>query len=329
MISRIASSDGEDVSKAISCKSRTRWANKETQRFELEFSVPLGTYIYTLWIRNDSSQDKIRIEKEKLQVGELTIFEISGGSAHFYSDTNGNPHVSSLISDKYSIFTNPRSLDILRDQFLAESYFRDIICARITPAIILAESRDSVSKASINMSDFASWYSHLLQEKPEIISELLASLKAVLPGFQSLAMPGIEDFRQLKVKMQMLAEQGKTVSDFLFTELSDGQKMLVVLYTLLHNLNDQSILCIDEPDNYISLQEIEPWLHALEDKVDDTGAQCLIISHHPELIDRLAVDCGIYFYRENNGPVRTKRFENTLKDNLSASELVARGWENE
>src|SRR5262245_59587404 len=79
--------------------------------------------------------------------------------------------------------------------------------------------------------------------------------------------------------------------------------------------------------NYIALREIQPWLIALTDKVKDTGAQCLLISHHPELIDYLAADCGLRFFRENGGPVRVQPFEWTADDAIRPAEVVARGWE--
>ena len=37
----------------------------------------------------------------------------------------------------------------------------------------------------------------------------------------------------------------------------------------------------DEPDNFIALQEIQPWLVSLCQAVEDHGSQALIISHHP------------------------------------------------
>ena len=85
-------------------------------------------------------------------------------------------------------------------------------------------------------------------------------------------------------------------------QLSTGQRTLVALFTILHAaVGPDLTLCIDEPDNYIALREIQPWLVELTDKVRDSGGQCLLISHHPELIDYLAADYGTRFFRENGG----------------------------
>ena len=86
-------------------------------------------------------------------------------------------------------------------------------------------------------------------------------------------------------------------------------------------------LCIDEPDNFIALREIQPWLAELRDRVEQEHSQCLLISHHPEFIDLLAVKHGAMFTRAGQGPVRIKPFNWTEADAVRPSEIIARGWE--
>jgi hypothetical protein len=61
--------------------------------------------------------------------------------------------------------------------------------------------------------------------------------------------------------------------------------------------------------------------------VDAGEGQALLISHHPEIINQWAVDCGIRFYRDNVGPVRTQAFLPDGQHTLSPAELIARGME--
>ena len=111
-------------------------------------------------------------------------------------------------------------------------------------------------------------------------------------------------------------------------ELSDGQRQLVALYAIEHAmLNENQTVCIDEPDNFVALREIQPWLINAKDSVEDNNSQLWVISHNPELIDYLAGDHGVQFYRDDQGPVRTKRFVWKESDVLKPSEIVARGWE--
>jgi ATPase subunit of ABC transporter with duplicated ATPase domains len=86
-------------------------------------------------------------------------------------------------------------------------------------------------------------------------------------------------------------------------------------------------ICIDEPDNYLALAEIQPWLFALSDRIDDEGGQAILISHHPELIDLLAPQHGVLFSRTGLGPVRVEPFRPDALGILHPSEQIARGWE--
>jgi hypothetical protein len=84
---------------------------------------------------------------------------------------------------------------------------------------------------------------------------------------------------------------------------------------------------IDEPENFIALREIQPWLSAVNDSIEDGEGQALLISHHPELINQWAPSAGVRFSREGVGPARVEEFKATDMA-LSPAELVARGWEN-
>ena len=122
---------------------------------------------------------------------------------------------------------------------------------------------------------------------------------------------------------------GKTNTVY-FNELSDGQRCLICLYMILHFvLAKGGSVIIDEPDNFISLREIQPWLMAVADSVDEGTGQILLISHHPEAINQWAPSNGVQFFREGAGPVRVQEFRGDPDPGLSPSELIARGWERE
>jgi ATPase subunit of ABC transporter with duplicated ATPase domains len=112
------------------------------------------------------------------------------------------------------------------------------------------------------------------------------------------------------------------------SELSDGQRALIMLYALLHfSIRAGRTVFIDEPDNYLSLAEIEPWLNAAIDALDESDGQLIIVSHHPELIDRLVRRHGVVFTRDGGGPVRVVPYEEDPDASLPPSEEFARGWE--
>jgi len=86
---------------------------------------------------------------------------------------------------------------------------------------------------------------------------------------------------------------------------------------------------VDEPDNFVALREIQPWLLAAEAALEDHKGQLILISHHPEILNQWASKYGLRFFREDNGHVRTTKFKVDPKGNLQPAELIARGWEDE
>jgi ATPase subunit of ABC transporter with duplicated ATPase domains len=84
---------------------------------------------------------------------------------------------------------------------------------------------------------------------------------------------------------------------------------------------------IDEPDNFVSLREIQPWLLAAEDAVEESKGQLILISHHPEILNYWAREYGLLFSREENGHVRTKVYREVAETGLDPSETIARGRE--
>ena len=101
------------------------------------------------------------------------------------------------------------------------------------------------------------------------------------------------------------------------------------LYSLIHLTAGQGYaLFLDEPDNYVALPEIQPWLIALADSCGETVTQAVLCSHHPELIDYVGGDRGWLLRREQSGATRAGRLESEDAANgLKLSEVVARGWE--
>ena len=70
-------------------------------------------------------------------------------------------------------------------------------------------------------------------------------------------------FRQSQAASNATTERMSKSFRLDFNELSDGQQTLIALYALLHFLvQENTTLCIDEPDNFVALAELQPWLFA-------------------------------------------------------------------
>jgi predicted ATPase len=171
--------------------------------------------------------------------------------------------------------------------------------------------------------NFSSWYRYLAQAHPEVTSAALHALRDVIPGIQHLRFETMGESKRLEVSFEHIDRP------LPFSQLSDGQRALIALYSLLHSIPSLGYsLFIDEPDNYVCLREIQPWLLKLEDLCTEQDRQAILISHHPEIINPLARDHGIWLSRPNNGPVRARK-DYPVVDGLTAAETMARGWDDE
>jgi predicted ATPase len=171
------------------------------------------------------------------------------------------------------------------------------------------------------------------QEYPQRQLQFFEDLEQSVAGFQQLRMPsdrGETRTMQLWLQHGPDDQEGKSEAPYKFGELSDGQRAIVALYAIMRFIvREDATLCIDEPENYLALAEIQPWLLELEMMCQDEDAQALLISHHPELIDLLALEKGLWFSRDNVGPVRTHPMDVEEVGDVTVSDFVARGWVNE
>ncbi|MCB9527489.1 MAG: ATP-binding protein [Myxococcales bacterium] len=128
--------------------------------------------------------------------------------------------------------------------------------------------------------------------------------------------------------MMVVFRNGDVKFELRLDELSDGQRGLLALYALLHLTAGQGFsLFLDEPDNYIALPELQPWLLALSRACGDTLTQAVVCSHHPELIDYLGPESGLALEREPSGVTRVRPLIDLVPgDALKLSESIARGW---
>jgi hypothetical protein len=201
-----------------------------------------------------------------------------------------------------------------------------LVQVRINPWAMSARSEQESRNPSPDLANFSDWYRHLKLERGNEVHEAMRDLREVIPGLEALdAKDAGLDMRVVQAIIR--GPNNKPVS-LPFNELSEGQRTLIALYLLLHcAVGDNSTLLIDEPDNFIALAEIQPWLMKLLDRVDDLNAQAILVSHHPELLNQLAARGALVLDRPAGGATRVLPFPPSEDTGLTPAEVVARGWE--
>lgn len=188
---------------------------------------------------------------------------------------------------------------------------------------------ETQSRPSRGFSNFAAYYSHVLQEKSDEVFELTLALREVIPHFRSLVLEdqGLQK-RKLRVEFAFENTREKQKVRYNFNELSEGQRALIALYTLVYCESNSAIL-VDEPENFIALRELQPLIAHWQNRFEETEGQAVFISHHPEFINWMAPQNAVKCFRQNGGPVQIREFDLGEYEGLTPAEIVARGWDNE
>ncbi len=296
----------------------TRWQTLDEQTFEVDARLDDHLYRYALQVSQRREAGDCRIRSEKLYCdGDKPLFVSNAGKAQLYRD-NGTkgPEVLSDWSRSSLPIIAGRSDNKMLTRFV-EWLRSDVLVCRINPVLMQSLSENESTALSTDLADFASWWHHIHSENVEAAGELREHLGGSLPGFRGL------EFRKISDRASRLTVRFDDKS-YGFDELSDGQRVLIALYAILVSAGNRSMsLLLDEPDNFVSVREIQPFLNALEalDQVQTT-----LISHHPTVTNLLAVECGFVFRRAANAPVRVDRFAPGEAETLTASDLIAAGY---
>lgn len=303
--------------------SRTRWDSRPEQSFEFDVEGNGGLYRYQLLIEHDLKEPgQNRIAKETLQFNGQMLVKYTRGDLQLYRDKgSAGPVLHTKWTRSGVSLVEPGRDNQLLTWF--KEWLWNLWILRPDPRSM--ETRvepmgtEEAGWLKADCSNFSSWYLSTLAKKPGSMFKAVKDISNVLPGFVELFERGGKLHGRFETD-----GQDYTVR---FDEISDGQRALIVLYTLMHTVaGPNHVLMIDEPDNYVALRELQPWLLAISDRaLSSKGPQICLISHSPEVLNLMATDHGWNVYRRAGGPTRIDQFQPS--DGLEAAETIARGWE--
>ena len=320
---------GDDVEDIFNRNSLTTWDKRRDQKIGFSLMIDGEVYKYELTIEYANQEDKQRIKREELIWKDSMFFLFDGQEAHLYRinwNTRKTEEGAVFPANwRRSVIPTIAQREDNKPLIRFREELEKILLIQPVPLVV----KDAAASESRNLSEhaenFAQWYRHLLQEQPSIGYGAKQLLEDVLPGFELLSLREIGESRKLMATFRI---EGKD-RDFDFMNISDGQRQLIVLYTVLEALRvgTFSTVLIDEPDNFVSMREIQPWLENLNDICDEQDKQALIISHHPEIVNKMARGEELWFSRQAGAHVVVNPFPKAAE--LPPAEVMARGWENE
>jgi len=319
------------ATEAFPSQTLTRWQTSTKQTIHLGVEGGQGndvhSYEYVLEVEHEPARQRCRVMLELVRTQSQVLFKFAGGDVQLYRDDGSSGPSFPFDWNRSGLTTVVERHDNKRLSWF-KRWLQAVICARLNPSAMLSRSEREITHPRTDLADFSSWFRHLLQEHPAQTSDLFQALAGVLDGFESLelAQDG-ETARTVRARFTAPSSGGSYPLSL--AELSDGQRALVVYYSMLHLLTSVPTVCLDEPDNFLALQEIQPLLFAFCDRAQEDGPQLLVTSHHPETIDHAAFQKKLVFSRANGGPTRVKTASEIDAKGLTLSEYFARGWHND
>lgn len=314
LLSRFAR--GEAVHDLLSASSRSRWASKWALRFVLRFEDDGNVLDYDLLVAVDPSSGRVRVAAEHASRNGVPVFQANGGSVTLPTRAQDKPlyHPFPEWQSYLGIADSVKSSD--RVEFTEASVralhrlahlIGNFHVLRLEPVRMSGRAEVSSTRLEPDGSNFGAWFRHFrLAATKEQFAAFLAAAAGPLPGLVDLeAVPVGEDATEVMASFIICGERCK----FSFRELSDGQRQLLCLYALTTSIEAGQVFLLDEPDNFLSLREIQPWLSELEALAVERGAQVLIASHGAEAMDFLASRKAWLFSRPDGSATRVRALD--------------------
>jgi predicted ATPase len=314
---------GQPVDACFPRSARTHWSAGGFQCYELDIESEGESFHYALEVEHQDGPPRGLIRRERLHCDGALLHDADAGEVKLAA--TGGAREATFPYDAQRSFLAILQAGRHRAQI---ARFRGAVSRlsllKLDPREPAMQrlARQGVLSLAHDGGDFPSWYRYLNEEDPDARRGLDGDLRGVLTGFVDLHFrPVTPEDKELLVRF---AAPVGAPYDVPFRDLSDGQRALIVLYALLHaSAHKGAILFLDEPDNFVPLPEIQPWLSRLRQAVDESGGQLLIVSHHPEVIDYLAQPAAFRFVRDNAGPVRIEPLAIDMERGIRTSEWLA------
>ncbi len=313
----------------------TRWMDGGAQQFELDVTGNGGEYKFCLELDSWGNPLRPRVVKEEVSYSGQTVFRFVMGEVSLFNDA-GEQKV------KYPFDWHRSALATIaeRPENTKLTWFKRwlgrILFLQPNPWAMSAIAEDDEAIPNQHLTNFANWFRHMrLVATDGTQNALTQDLRAVLEGFEGFRLE-MAGQRRHEVRVLFTSESAlvgtNRATEYNMDELSEGQRVLIALYATLHfAMISGALVCLDEPDNFVTPREVQPWLESVMDRVhaDEGGPQVLIASHHPHILNYLAVNEGLLFDRPAGRHARVRPFSDPALTGLTPDELVARGWERE
>lgn len=301
---------------------RTNWLTSAVQEFELSVAAEGHAFKYTIHLEQKADFEKPRFIKEQAVCDGKSLFERDLDGVRFKK--SDGTQTGFPLDWRQAALASIQPRGSIGELSILQEAMERLLILRPNPRGMEQESKGESKRPDLYLTGLTSWYRSLSQDLDWTIT-LRDLLQEVWPDFKSLKLVDV-GLNAKALQLRFDGQNGGTSGELFFEQLSDGEKALLGLYMVRAALATgaaQTVL-IDEPDNYVGLPELQPWVLSLRELLDDAH-QAILITHHPEILSSAGVESGRYLWRDNHssptriGPLR-------IPEGMAPGEAIARGW---
>jgi ABC-type enterochelin transport system ATPase subunit len=300
----------------------TNWQKSTTQEFELGVTAEGNAFEYVIHIEQKANFEKPRIVKERATCNKKSLFERDLEGVRFQKSDGSQTGFP--LDWRQAALASIQPKGSIGELAILQEAIAKLLILRPNPRGMERESKAESKHPDLFLGNLTSWYRALSQEQ-DWTDALRDSLRDVWPDFKSFRLVDV-GLNTKALQLRFEGSNGPDAGVLFFDQLSDGEKALVCLYMVRAALATgaaQTVL-IDEPDNFVGLPELQPWVLSMRELLDEHH-QAILISHHPEILSNAGEDFGRYLWRDNHSsPTRIGPLK--VPEGLSAGEAIARGW---
>jgi predicted ATPase len=254
----------------------TRHDTAVPMRFELEVLLGEKSYKYKIAFELPDGFSEARILEEELWLNQQSLYTRKNAEVIL---NRGNKEVNFLVD--WHVVALPIIQSDFSQQF--QSWLASILILSPIPPLMTGNVNGATLHPNRHVDNFGEWLTGLLTDYPASYTLIDRYIKQVIPDFYDLQNEQIgKNARNITIQF------GHEKNDFSidFNQLSDGEKCFFLCAVVLAmNKNMESLFCFwDEPDNYLSISEIQHFIIELQRNFKTKG-QLLIASHHAQTIE--------------------------------------------
>ncbi len=205
--------------------------------------------------------------------------------------------------EKFKAISDFRKL--LENWYIADFQIPD---ARKSHEVGVGEQLSSTGDNLALVTDF------IYENYPEVFNSILTKMKQRVPGVSSVDAEKTVDGRII-----LRFQDGSFKDPFISRYVSDGTLKMFAYLILLNNPSKHSLLCVEEPENYLHPDLLSELAEEFREYAE-RGGQVFISTHSPDFVNALALD-ELFWLTQSKGYTTIMR----AKDDRIVSQLVENG----